>query len=326
MPWNSRSLHADVRAGTDCGQWWTWRTLGGNGHCAQRVGRGPWVLNCPNGSLDLRTGALRPHDPADHLTRLCGAEYRLGYRHEVLDRFLREMLGDSDLRTYVQRLCGYALCGDRREQVFAFVYGPTASGKTTFTEGMKTILRDYSAVVNESVFSEHGAESGGATPELAALADARMVFTTEVSEKRMDNARLKKLTGSETISCRALYAKPFEYRPEFLLTFVGNHRPKVNGDDQHSGAGVASFPLIIACLPHRGTRRLLSGSRRILTFWRRYSLGPLRGAWRGRRWDCASPRWSAWPPLSIWSLRTTWPTTSPRLAFSDRGLFCPRMT
>src|SRR5262249_54359450 len=31
----------------------------------------PWLLNCPNGTLDLRTGRLRQHRRTDFLTQLC---------------------------------------------------------------------------------------------------------------------------------------------------------------------------------------------------------------------------------------------------------------
>ena len=36
----------------------------------------PFLLNCANGTLDLRTGELHAHDPADLLTKMTGAAYR----------------------------------------------------------------------------------------------------------------------------------------------------------------------------------------------------------------------------------------------------------
>ena len=38
----------------------------------------PFLLNCANGTLDLRTGELRGHDPADLLTKMTGAAYEPG--------------------------------------------------------------------------------------------------------------------------------------------------------------------------------------------------------------------------------------------------------
>jgi putative DNA primase/helicase len=38
----------------------------------------PFLLNCTNGTLDLRTGELRPHDPADLITKMTNAAYDPG--------------------------------------------------------------------------------------------------------------------------------------------------------------------------------------------------------------------------------------------------------
>src|SRR5512135_408992 len=35
----------------------------------------PWLLNCRNGTLDLRTGELRDHDPVDLITKVTAAAY-----------------------------------------------------------------------------------------------------------------------------------------------------------------------------------------------------------------------------------------------------------
>ena len=36
----------------------------------------PWLFNCANGTLDLRTMELRDHDPADRITKVANAAYR----------------------------------------------------------------------------------------------------------------------------------------------------------------------------------------------------------------------------------------------------------
>jgi putative DNA primase/helicase len=40
--------------------------------------RDPWLFNCPNGTLELRTGKLREHRREDHITKLCPTEYHPG--------------------------------------------------------------------------------------------------------------------------------------------------------------------------------------------------------------------------------------------------------
>src|SRR5262245_41838651 len=77
----------------------------------------PWLLNCDNGTLDLRTGELRPHRREDLLTKLCPVEYDPNATCPTWLRFLdRIMAGNTPLMNYLQRVVGYSLTGDVREQ------------------------------------------------------------------------------------------------------------------------------------------------------------------------------------------------------------------
>ena len=41
----------------------------------EELDRDPWLFNCLNGTLDLRTGALRAHAREDLLTKIAPVEY-----------------------------------------------------------------------------------------------------------------------------------------------------------------------------------------------------------------------------------------------------------
>src|SRR3989442_15906627 len=84
----------------------------------------PWLLNCPNGTLELRTGHLRPHRREDYLTKMTAAPYDATARHPILDGFLEAAIPDDDARGYAQRYAGYCLTGSTREEVFVFCQGP----------------------------------------------------------------------------------------------------------------------------------------------------------------------------------------------------------
>jgi hypothetical protein len=58
----------------------------------------PWLLNCPNGTLELRTGHLRPHRREDLITKTTAAPYDPDARHPVFDAFLARALPDDDVR------------------------------------------------------------------------------------------------------------------------------------------------------------------------------------------------------------------------------------
>ena len=67
----------------------------------------PFLLNCANGTLDLRTGELREHDPADLLTKITRAAYRPGADGPEFAGFLARVQPDAAMRDYLRRLIGH---------------------------------------------------------------------------------------------------------------------------------------------------------------------------------------------------------------------------
>ena len=93
----------------------------------------PWLLNCTNGTLELRTGRLRSHCRADNLTKLCPVAYDPNAKSPLWDAFLDRILaGNADLIGYLQRVAGVWLTGDVSEQVVQVFYGTGANGKSVF--------------------------------------------------------------------------------------------------------------------------------------------------------------------------------------------------
>ncbi|MFQ6026633.1 MAG: hypothetical protein ACE5Q6_03865, partial [Dehalococcoidia bacterium] len=85
----------------------------------------PWLLNCRNGTLDLRTGELLPHRRGDYITRICPVEYDPDAGFALLDDFLERILPDPEVQSFVQRSVGYSLTGLTSEEKLFFAYGPT---------------------------------------------------------------------------------------------------------------------------------------------------------------------------------------------------------
>jgi len=81
-----------------------------------------WLLNINNGTIDLRTGILKPHDRADLITEILPIDYDLNATSPEWDTFLHRIFNDSiDLLAYVQRALGYSITGDQSEQAFFFL-------------------------------------------------------------------------------------------------------------------------------------------------------------------------------------------------------------
>ncbi|MCX6991834.1 MAG: phage/plasmid primase, P4 family [Kiritimatiellaeota bacterium] len=195
----------------------------------------PWVLNVLNGTIDLRTGMLRPHNRADLLTKLAPVKYLPGYCCKRWERFLVDTTGgDAELIAFLQVVAGYTLTGDTSEEILLLIYGPEAAGKTTFLEALRAALGEYARTIQADLLTRQRESRGGgaASPELAGLAGARLAAGSEMEQGReIAEALAKNLTGGEPITARHLYAELFDFRPQFKLWLALNHCPKVSADD-----------------------------------------------------------------------------------------------
>lgn len=192
----------------------------------------PWLLTCLNGTLDLRRGELREHRREDLITKLAPVEYDPEATAPIWDAFLqRIMAGKKDLIAFLQRAVGYSLTGDASERVLFFLYGRGANGKSTFLETVRALLGDYAQrTPTETLLAKRG---GNIPNDVARLRGARFVSASESDEgKRLAEARIKDLTGGDTISARFLHAEFFEFKPQCKIWLATNHRPPVRGTDK----------------------------------------------------------------------------------------------
>ena len=208
----------------------------------------PWLMGTPDGTLDLKTGKLREPLREDRITRSSSVTPKAG-KHPQWDKVLdRCTKGSKEMRDYYQRWCGYILTGDCREEGFLFIHGAGNSGKSKFIDCIGDILGKadeggYCATAKIEMLMESKIERH--TEEMACLAGARMVRTSEPDEgARWNEALLKLITGRDTISARRLYEKQFTFRPEFKLMVNGNFRPafKNTGEEIRRRMHFVEFP------------------------------------------------------------------------------------
>lgn len=199
----------------------------------QELDSNPWLLNCLNGKVDLRTGELREHRREDLITKLAPVEYDPNAKFELWDRFLTEATGgDQELMRFLQRAAGYSLTGEIDEEKLFFVHGPAAAGKSTFLEALKAAMGDYASTADFETFLSRQ-QVGGPRNDIARLAGARLVVSIEVDEgKRLAEGLLKTLTGGDTVTARFMYRESFEFKPQMKLWLAANHAPKVSDDDE----------------------------------------------------------------------------------------------
>ena len=191
----------------------------------------PWLLCCLNGTIDLRTGELRKHNPDDLITRMVPVSYDPDAKSELFDRFLADASnGDKELERYLQRALGFSTCGDYAEEQVYFVYGPTASGKSTLMNAVRSTLGPFAATASGGSFLQ--TTPSGPRNDLAQLDKTRFVLIDELNHgQRVNVALLKQWCGSDAIRVRFLYHESFEIVERGRLWFSTNFAPKLPDDD-----------------------------------------------------------------------------------------------
>lgn len=196
--------------------------------------RDPFLLNVQNGTLELRTGTLRPHRREDYITKLIPVAYDPAASCPTFDAFLaRIFAGRRGLVEYMQRLVGYTLTGDIREQCFFLLHGIGANGKTTLMQTVSDLLADYAATLAaETLLAKKGGDASLAMNDLATLQGVRFAGAVESDlGRRLAEALVKSITGGEPLKVKRLYADVFTIRPEFKLWVGTNHKPVIRGTD-----------------------------------------------------------------------------------------------
>lgn len=190
----------------------------------------PYLFNVANGTLDLRTGELRPHDRADLITRLSPVTFDPKAEAPRWNRYLVEVQPRKDVREFLQRFAGYCMTADMGEQVFCNHHGGGENGKTVYTEALLHVFGDYGLTASFETFARR--KPGTPTLDLARLRGARLVVAAEPYEGiYLDEATIKSLTGEDAIVARYHYQNFFEFHPVCKLVLTGNHRPRIPGID-----------------------------------------------------------------------------------------------
>ena len=215
----------------------------------------PWLLNCPNGTVDLRTGEIRPHRREDLLTKMAGAEYDPNAEAPTWKAFLERVLPGEDLRGFVQRSSGYSATGNTSEQCMFINHGAGNNGKSTFQEAYGEALGDYAMrTPTEMLMVKRG---GGVPNDVARLMGSRLVTASETEEgRRLAESLIKDLTGQDTISARFMRGEFFDFKPSHKLWLSTNHKPEIRGTDNAIWRRIRLIPWVVTVPPKERDRTL----------------------------------------------------------------------
>jgi putative DNA primase/helicase len=195
---------------------------------AEMLDQDPLKFNCLNCTVDLRTGEQLPHNPADFITKLAGVAYNPDAQASRFMQFLNETFAGCETTIkYVQVVLGYCLTGDVSEQKLFICYGSGQNGKTTLLNAKRDVMGGYAQEADPALLIAKR-NIGGATEDVARLRGTRFATTIETNEGvKLDEARVKQLTGGDMIVARHLYAHFEEFYPTHKLFIVTNHLPQI---------------------------------------------------------------------------------------------------
>lgn len=199
---------------------------------AADLDKNPLLLGTPNGVVDLAAGALRPIARSDLITKRTRANFDPSATCPVWERTLERIFrGHPELAGFIQRLLGYFLTGSVGEQILVVAWGTGANGKTTVIDTFADVLGDYAMPAAPGLLMRRKHDAHPA--ELAELLGRRLVYASEsAQEAALDEEKVKRLTGGDTITARRMQQDFFQFSPTHKLVMSTNHRPTIRGADE----------------------------------------------------------------------------------------------
>ena len=191
-----------------------------------------YIFNCRNGTLHINTGEFTEHRNSDLLTKISTVKYVPTAHSQRFSDYINEIMsGDTDKANFLQKIFGYGLTGDTRHECMTILYGVTTrNGKGTLCESVLRVLGDYGCTSRPETIATKNYNNGSQPSEdVARLAGVRFVNISEPSKGMvLDAARIKSMTGNDTLNARYLHENSFDFRPQFKIYVNTNYLPVIN--------------------------------------------------------------------------------------------------
>jgi len=221
----------------------------------------PWALAARNGVVDLRTGRLRRHDPADLITKLIPVAFEPASECPRWTRFIGEITDhDQQLAAYLQKVSGISLTGDVSEQVLFVFHGDGSNGKSVFVDTLLGILGDYACQSAPDLLTAK--RNSDHPTDIAHLCGRRLVVTSETEDGATLRLQLlKRLTGDARITARYMRQDFFTFDRTHKTILVTNNRPIVPENTHAAWRRVKLVPFSVTIPEDQQDKRLLDALR-----------------------------------------------------------------
>ena len=219
---------------------------------SDQLDKRPMLFNCENGTLNLETGELQPHNSQDFLTQFASISFRPELLKSLQEcntwdeswermkthcptwvKFISRIFNNNrELKTYIHRLLGYFLTGLVKEEVMPIFYGIGANGKTTLLETVSSIMGPY-ATSSPHNFLMTNNRSEVKPIDIIYLKGKRLVIASETQAgASLNESFVKLITGGDSITARGHYKENEVFAPTHKLVLQTNHLPRINNDDE----------------------------------------------------------------------------------------------
>jgi putative DNA primase/helicase len=199
---------------------------------ASALNADPFLLNLPNGTVELTTGTFREHRPGDFITECAAAEYDASADCPRFKTFVEEITsGDAELPGFLQRSFGYALSGDVTDHALWLHVGDGGAGKSTLLNVVSEVLGTYAGTATQNFLLQHK-HSGDDAKRYALLRGKRFVVIPEQGDAaaagRLNTSAIKMLTGGDRLAVWELYRGHSVLKPTWKLHAVCNMSPRTS--------------------------------------------------------------------------------------------------
>jgi putative DNA primase/helicase len=215
----------------------------------ENMNRDPRLFNVSSGVINLKSGEVVPHDKELFITKSSPVKHDPSAACPLWLKFLDDIFnGDQVLIEFIQRAVGYSLTAEVSEQVFFFLYGTGANGKSTFLNTIMSLAGDYGRQMDPHLLISQNASTH--PTGISDLHGVRFASTVEIEEgKRFAEVVVKQLTGGDLITARRMHQDFFTFAPTHKIWLSANHKPSIRGTDHAIWRRVRLIPFTVCFGP-----------------------------------------------------------------------------
>lgn len=199
------------------------------------------LLNCQNGTVDMRTKELRKFDPKDYITKITAGSYDPANLLNEHFRFILDYWNrtDAGFERFIQRFIGMGFTGYATARRMLYIDGASGAMKSTLLKAAVYALGDvngngYGRTPDLPLFLAGPSTTGNeVSPALHALRGCRLCFVDEANKEnaKINGPMAKKLASGEGVNSRTHQGDSVTWNSEMALVFAGNGRLNIPNDD-----------------------------------------------------------------------------------------------